>query len=282
MIIKEFFDKPTNTLTYVVHKKDADTAVVIDPVLDLNPESVTLEEKSLQHVIEYLKSNGLSVEMCLETHAHADHLSGAQVLKKYFPDVKVGISERIKEVQKTFTKMFNIEAPTDGSQFDHLFKDYEEIVLAGLKFKVIPTPGHTPACSSYQVDNAVFTGDALFMPDYGVGRCDFPGGSAKSLYHSITKNLYSLPDDTEVFVGHDYQPDGREMKFKSTIGDEKRRNIQLSIETSAEEFVQKREARDKTLSSPRLLFPSIQVNILAGHLPKPESNGTRYLKLPIR
>lgn len=282
MKIKEFFDPNTYTLTYVVYKTDGKEALVIDPVLDFDPETGKIFDDSAKKVVAFLKNNNLEPAMCLETHAHADHLSGSQVLKKYFPALKVAVSERITEVQKIFTKEFNIPGATDGSQFDYLFKDHEEKVVAGLRIREIPTPGHTPACSSYLIEDAVFTGDAMFMPDYGVGRCDFPGGSAKALYHSVTKNLYTLPDSTRVFVGHDYQPNGRALEFQSTIGEEKEKNIQLSAAVSEEEFIAKRNARDKTLKAPRLLLPSIQVNIFAGHLPEPESNGVRYLKTPLK
>ena len=220
--------------------------------------------------------------MCIETHAHADHLSGAQILKRHYPKLQVAVSERITKVQEIFTKAFNIKAPTDGSQFDVLFKDFEQAHVAGLKVQAIPTPGHTPACSSYLIEDAVFTGDALFMPDYGVGRCDFPGGSAADLYDSITGHLFTLPDTTRVFTGHDYQPGGRELRFESTVAEQKEANILLNKDVSREEFVSKRNSRDEKLSAPRLLLPSIQVNILAGHLPEPDSNGVRYLSIPLK
>jgi glyoxylase-like metal-dependent hydrolase (beta-lactamase superfamily II) len=282
MQIKEFFDPDTYTLTYVVHKNGAREAIVIDPVLDLDEASGKITDTSVKKVIAYLEEQKLEPVMCLETHAHADHLSGSQILKKHYPKLSVAISERITEVQKIFTKAFNLEGATDGSQFDYLFRDNEEKTVADLKVKEIPTPGHTPACSSYLIEDAVFTGDAIFMPDYGVGRCDFPSGSAKTLYSSVTKNLFTLPDSTRVFVGHDYQPNGRKLEFVSTIGAQKEKNIQLNASVSEAEFIAKREARDKTLKAPRLLLPSIQVNIFAGHLPEPENNGTRYLKLPLK
>ncbi|MEZ4744325.1 MAG: MBL fold metallo-hydrolase [Bdellovibrionota bacterium] len=275
MIVKEFFDPTTFTLTYVVHKKGAAEAIVIDPVLDYDPASGAIDEHSINLVVEYLRQENLSPAMSLETHAHADHVSASQVLKKYFPEMKVAISSRIVEVQKIFFKAFNLDEPSDGSQFDYLFADNEEVIIAGMKVLEIPTPGHTPACSAYLIEDAVFTGDALFMPDYGVGRCDFPGGDARKLYHSITKNIYSLKSDTRIFVGHDYQPNGRPLKFVTTVGEEKESNIQLDARVSEGEFVEKREARDKTLSAPKLLLPSIQINIMAGHLPEPEANGVR-------
>lgn len=282
MKIKEFFDPDTYTLTYVVHKPGNREAIIIDPVLDLDEASGKITDTSVKKVIAYLEEQQLEPVMCLETHAHADHLSGSQILKKRYPKLTVAISERITEVQKIFTKAFNLNGATDGSQFDYLFRDNEEKTVAGLKVREIPTPGHTPACSSYLIEDAVFTGDAMFMPDYGVGRCDFPGGSAKSLYQSVTRNLFRLPDSTRVFVGHDYQPNGRKLEFASTIGEQKEKNIQLNATVSEADFVARREARDKTLKAPRLLLPSIQVNIFAGHLPEPENNGTRYLKIPLK
>ncbi len=282
MKIQDFYDPDTYTLTYVVHKPGSREAIVIDPVLDFDPASGKIFDQSVKKVLDYLDKNNLEPVMCLETHAHADHLSGSQVLKKKYPKLVVAISERITAVQKIFTKAFNLEGATDGSQFDYLFKDNEEKTIAGLHMREIPTPGHTPACSSYLIEDAVFTGDAIFMPDYGTGRCDFPGGSARSLYRSITQNLYKLPDNTRAFVGHDYQPNGRKLAFETTIGELKEKNIQLNAAVSEEEFVAKREARDKTLKAPRLLLPSIQVNIFAGHLPEPEDNGTRYLKIPLK
>lgn len=282
MKIKEFFDKDTYTLTYVVRPDESDECIVIDPVLDFDPASGKISETSVNEVLAYLDKENLSPVMCLETHAHADHLSGSQILKRHYPNMAVAISERITAVQEVFAKAFNIAVPTDGRPFDYLFKDNETKQVAGLKVKDIPTPGHTPACSSFLIEDALFTGDALFMPDYGVGRCDFPAGSAEDLYDSVTKNIYTLPEDTRVFTGHDYQPGGRELKFESTIKEQKQDNIFLNAKTTKSEFVEKRKSRDKTLAAPRLLLPSIQVNILAGNLPEPDDNGTRYLRLPLK
>jgi glyoxylase-like metal-dependent hydrolase (beta-lactamase superfamily II) len=282
MEIRHFFDPDTSTLTYVVWDKTTQDAIVIDPVLDFDPPSGKVEDHSLSKVVSFLKENSLNLRGILETHAHADHLSGSQLLKQSFPGAILGIGERITLVQRTFQQVFHLpEMKTDGSQFDHLFGDFEEFSFGSLKVKAIPTPGHTPACMSYLLRDAVFTGDALFMPDYGSGRCDFPGGSARELYRSVTHNLYSLPDSTRVFVGHDYMPEGRELRFQTTIGESKCQNIQLRDETSEGEFVAFREARDKTLKAPRLLLPSLQVNIAAGHLPPTEANGKAYLKLPL-
>lgn len=282
MKIKHFFDSDTYTLTYVVSDEATKDAVIIDPVLDFDPPSGAVEDRSIKEVIDYIKTHHLKVKAILETHAHADHLSSSQILKSQFPDALLGIGEQIKSVQEVFKAHFNIAyLKTDGSQFDLLFKPFEEVQFGSLKMKAIPTPGHTPACMSYLFGDAIFTGDALFMPDYGTGRCDFPKGSAKDLYESVSKNLYSLPDDTRVFVGHDYSPNGREMRYETTIGESKKHNIQLKGNTTAAEFIQFREARDKTLKAPRLLLPSIQVNIDAGHLPPKEENGKSYLKLPL-
>lgn len=282
MKIQHFFDQDTFTLTYLVIDEKTKDTVIIDPVLDFDSPSGKIDDHSLQNVLAHIKLNQLNIKAILETHAHADHLSSSQILKQMFPNAIHGIGEKIKIVQEVFKAHFNIdELKTDGSQFDHLFQDYEEIIFGSLHMKAIPTPGHTPACMSYQFSDNLFVGDALFMPDYGTGRCDFPKGSAHDLYHSISKNLYSLPDQTKVFVGHDYSPNGREMQFQTTIGESKLKNIQLKLNTAENEYVEFRESRDKKLAAPRLLLPSIQVNIDAGHLPKKENNGKAYLKLPL-
>lgn len=282
MKIKHFFDPETFTLTYLVTDENTKDTVIIDPVLDFDPPSGLITDKALKPVVEFIKENGLQLKAILETHAHADHLSSSQVLKKIFPNAVLAISEKIIEVQEVFKKHFNIDyLETKGLQFDYLLKDNEEINFGSLKMKAIPTPGHTPACMSFYFDGHVFTGDALFMPDYGTGRCDFPKGSSKVLYNSVSKNLYTLPDEVKVYVGHDYGPDGREIKFQTTIGESKKHNLQLNEKTSENDFINFRDARDKTLKAPRLLLPSIQVNIDAGHLPPQESNGKSYLKLPL-
>lgn len=282
MKIQHFYDLDTFTLTYLVIDEASLDTVIIDPVLDFDPASGKVTDHSLLDVINYVQSNKLNVRAILETHAHADHLSSSQLLKQIFPDAIHGISEKIKVVQEVFKTAFNMpNLKVDGTQFDHLFKDFEQIHFGTLKMTAIPTPGHTPACMSYLFEKNVFVGDTLFMPDYGTGRCDFPKGSAKDLYKSITQNLYTLPDDTQVFVGHDYSPNGREMRFQTTIDESKRQNIQLNLSTTEENYMAFREARDKTLKPPRLLYPSIQVNIDAGHLPVKENNGKSYLKLPL-
>lgn len=285
LAVKDFFDSATWTLTFVAFDEKTKDAVIIDPVLDYDPGASKVSTESVTEVVAFVKNQGLKVHYILETHAHADHLSGSQVLKKEFPTAKVAIGERIRDVQKLFKGVFGLgeNFATDGSQFDQLLKDGQEIVAGALKIKTLFTPGHTPACASYLInDESLFTGDALFMPDYGTGRCDFPAGSAETLYDSVTQRIYSLPDHVKIYVGHDYMPGGRSVEFQSTVGEEKRKNIQLKAETAKAEFIAFRTERDKTLAAPRLLLPSVQVNIAAGNLPVVSDNGTRYLKIPIR
>lgn len=283
MQIKAFYDEATYTLTYVVYDAETRDAVVIDPVLDYEPGASQISLESYQQVVDFIRAENLTLHYVLETHAHADHLSSSQYFKKDFPGVKVGIGANITEVQNVFQKLFNWQdLATDGSQFDVLFKDQEIIEAGSLRFKAINTPGHTPACVSYLAEDAVFTGDALFIEDYGTGRCDFPGGSVEDSYTSIHNKLYNLPDETRVFVGHDYQPDGRELRYETTIGVSKKQNKYLREDTSREEFVSFRTERDKGLAAPKLLLPSVQVNINAGNLPTAEDNGLSYLKIPVR
>lgn len=282
MEIKHFFDNDTFTLTYLVTDPETRDTVIIDPVLDFDQASGKIEDKSAILLRDYISSHNLNVKAILETHAHADHLSSSQVLKQLYPDALVGISKKITVVQETFKGHFNIDyLKTDGMQFDLLLEDHEVYNFGSLKMKAIPTPGHTPACMSFLFGEHVFTGDALFMPDFGTGRCDFPKGCATDLYHSVSKNLYSLANETKVYVGHDYGPNGREILYQTTIGESKKNNIQLKAETTEPEFVEFRTKRDKTLKAPKLLLPSIQVNIDAGHLPPKEENAKSYLKLPI-
>jgi glyoxylase-like metal-dependent hydrolase (beta-lactamase superfamily II) len=282
--VKEFFDKATWTLTYVVYDKQTKDAVILDPVWDYDPASSKMTSQSADQVLSFVESEKLKVHFILETHAHADHVSGSQVLKSKIPGSRIGIGAKITEVQKVFKGVFNLDPnfKTDGSQFDLLLEEGKALTAGTLKIETVYTPGHTPACSSYIIGDAVFTGDALFMPDYGTGRCDFPAGSADQLYTSVHEKLYTLPDNYRVFVGHDYMPNGRPMAFESTIGEEKTKNIQLKQETTRNQFVDFRTTRDKTLAAPRLLLPSVQVNIDAGQLPKPENNGASYLKIPVR
>lgn len=281
--IKEFFDKNTWTLTYVVWDEKTKDALVIDPVMDYDPAASKTSEESAQAVIEFVRSKKLVLHFILETHAHADHLSGSQIIKREFPNAKIAIGEKITKVQEIFKGVFNLpeDFKVDGSQFDRLLKDGEEFFAGAISIKTFFTPGHTPACASYFIDGNVFVGDALFMPDCGTGRCDFPAGSAVDLYHSVHDRIYGLSENTKVYAGHDYQPNGRPLKFTATIAEEKKENIHLQIQTSLEEFVRFRTERDRTLAAPKLLLPSVQVNIDAGHLPGPAKNGKRYLRIPI-
>lgn len=282
--VKEFFDQATWTMTYVVYDAATKDAVILDPVWDYDPAASKMSSQSAEQVLAFVNKNKLKVHYILETHAHADHVSGSQILKEKLPGTKVGIGAKITEVQKVFKDVFNLDPnfKTDGSQFDLLLNEEQVLEAGTLKIKTIYTPGHTPACSSYVIGDAVFTGDALFMPDYGTGRCDFPAGSADDLYTSVHDKLYQLPDDYRVFVGHDYLPDGRALAFETSIAEEKAKNVQLKHDTSRNQFVEFRNTRDKTLAAPRLLLPSVQVNIDAGKLPAPEKNGTSYLKIPVR
>lgn len=282
--VKEFFDRATWTLTYVVYDEKTKDAVILDPVWDYDPSASKLSTASAMEVLRFVKELNLNVHYILETHAHADHISGSQVLKQHLPQAKVGIGARITEVQKLFKNFFNLDGnfKEDGSQFDVLLEEGKTLTAGSLAIDTLYTPGHTPACGTYVIGDAVFTGDALFMPDYGTGRCDFPAGSSADLFHSVHEKIYKLPDHYRVFVGHDYMPNGRDVAFESTIGEEKRKNIQLNMETTKESFIAFRDSRDKTLAAPRLLLPSVQVNIDAGKMPKAESNGTSYLKIPMR
>lgn len=270
-------------MTYVVFDSKTLDAVIIDPVWDYDPASSKLSLRAIKPVIEFAESQKLKVHFVLETHAHADHVSGAQLLRERWPAVKVGIGEHIREVQKVFKTIYNFpdSFATDGSQFDLLLNEQNVLRAGSLEIKTIFTPGHTPACSTYLIGDAAFVGDAIFMPDYGTGRCDFPSGSADELYTSIHEKLFKLPDSTRVFVGHDYLPGGRELAYETTMGEEKEKNIQLKQQTTRDEFIQFRTSRDKMLSAPRLLLPSIQMNIDAGRLPIAEKNGTAYLKIPV-
>ncbi|MEM9489288.1 MAG: MBL fold metallo-hydrolase [Myxococcota bacterium] len=276
MKIEAFYDQRTSTITYVVCDLVGKDAVVIDPVLDYDPAASATSYEAVNRVTRFLREHDLTLHLVLETHAHADHLSGSQILKRRFPKARLGIGERITLVQKTFKSIFDLpdDFATDGSQFDVLFGDGETVSAGALRFEVIATPGHTPACVSYRFGDAVFTGDALMMPDMGTGRCDFPEGSAETLYRSITERLYALPDSTRVFVGHDYQPGGRAVAYETTIAAEKAGNVHLPADRSEQAFVAFRRERDATLSAPSLLLQSVQVNVAAGALP-------RILRIPI-
>jgi glyoxylase-like metal-dependent hydrolase (beta-lactamase superfamily II) len=283
MKIKTFFDPRTSTLTHLVWDEHTRDAVVIDPVLDFEPTTGRVWTESAERVATFAKAEDLKVHYALETHAHADHLSGGQVFVEQF-GAKTVISREIKAVQEVFAPVFGKggDFPLDGSQFDALVEHGEVLEAGALQLEVIHTPGHTPACVTWKIEDALFTGDALFMPDFGTGRCDFPAGSAEDLYDSVTNRLYVLPDDTRVFVGHDYQPGDRELAWETTIGASKAENKQLTATTDREDFVSWRTERDATLSAPRLLLPSIQVNIDAGRLPAADAEGGRHLRLPLK
>jgi glyoxylase-like metal-dependent hydrolase (beta-lactamase superfamily II)/rhodanese-related sulfurtransferase len=275
-----FFDPDTFTLTDVVFDRASRDAVVIDPVLDYDVLASRTSTRSLERVASFVGERELRVHYTLETHAHADHLSGSQWLRAHY-GANIAIGERIRDVQQTFRDALDLpHVATDGRQFDRLLADGDVLVAGTLRVETIATPGHTPACVTYRIGDAVFTGDALFMHDYGTGRCDFPSGSAAALYDSVTR-LYTLPDETRVFPGHDYQPNGREVAWQTTIGRSKRENPQLRADTAKADFVAMRTARDRTLQAPRLLYPSVQINIDGGRLPPPHGNGRMYLTIPI-
>jgi len=283
MQIKAFFDPRTSTLTYLVWDAETGDAAVIDPVLDFDPKTGRVWTESADVVVAFARGEGLKVHLVLETHAHADHLSGSQrFVEASGSEVVIGTG--ISAVQSVFAPVFDKgdDFPIDGSQFDKLVEHGEVLEAGSLRIEAIATPGHTPACVTYKIGDAIFTGDSLFMPDFGTGRCDFPAGSADDLYDSVVGRLYALPDSTRVFVGHDYQPGGRELAWETTIGESKAKNKQLRADTDRAEFVTWRRERDATLDAPRLLLPSIQVNIDAGRLPEPRDNGRRYLAIPLK
>lgn len=279
--IRSFFDQSTNTITYLVIDPQTRTAAIIDPVLDYDHRSGRVGTEAADRVLQVLSKERLIVQWILETHAHADHLSAAPYLQQK-TGAKVGIGEHISEVQRLFTPVFNLDDVSgDGSEFDHLFRDGEHFKLGQLDVEVMHTPGHTPACISYRIGDAVFVGDTLFMPDYGTARADFPGGSAAQLYRSIQR-LLALPPETRVFVCHDYKAPGRdEFAWETTVRAETEQNVHLQGGTNEEQYVKLRTARDATLAAPTLLLPSIQVNIRAGRLPPAESNGVSYLRIPL-
>lgn len=282
MQIKTFFDEPTNTLTYVVWDQKTRDAVVIDPVLNFDPLAWQTSTESVDEVMAYAQQHQLRVHYVLETHAHADHLTGAQLLKARL-NTPIVIGERIKEVQRTFRLVFDLPDgfSVNGDQFDKLVADGERLVAGSLAIDVISTPGHTPACVTYKIEDAIFTGDALFMDDYGTGRADFPNGSSSDLYESIHDKLYTLPDATRVFVGHDYLPNGRSLRYETTIGNSKANNPLLRQETTKAEFIAVRDGRDAKLAPPALIYQSLQVNANGGQLPPAHANGVRYMNMPV-
>jgi glyoxylase-like metal-dependent hydrolase (beta-lactamase superfamily II) len=281
MQVRAFFDEPTSTLTYVAYDPVSRDAVVIDPLLDFDPLTWRTSTTSLGHVVDFVREHELRVHWILDTHAHADHLSGMDALQRAL-GAPTAIGARITVVQETCKEIYDLpELPADGRQFDRLLEDGDVLQAGALAVRALHTPGHTPACMSYLLRDAVFTGDALFMPDYGTGRADFPRGDAATLYDSILHKLYTLPDDTRVFVGHDYLPGGRPLEYETTIRESRERNIQLRQGTTKADFIAFRRQRDATLTPPRLILQSLQVNIDAGRLPAPAANGMRYLKLPL-
>ena len=280
-IVKSFFDTATATFTYVVYEKEGSSCAVIDSVLHFDQRSGRTNSSSVEPVVAFIESMKLRVEWILETHAHADHLSAAQLIKKQLGG-KVAMSQHIQKVQTTFKGIFNLEGSfiPDGSQFDYLIQDGEQLVCGDLIFQCFGVPGHTPACMAYQCGDSIFVGDTLFPPDVGTARCDFPGGDAHSLYRSI-KRILSFPDDTKLYMCHDYPPSGREVQCFTTVAQQRKDNIHIHDGVSEDEFVNMRKNRDATLEMPTLILPSIQINIRAGHFPPKESNQVSYLKLPL-
>lgn len=280
--IKAFFDEATNTVSYLVWDPATKEAAVIDPVLNFDHRSGEANVHSADAMLDEAERLGLTIMQILETHAHADHLSGAPYIKLQ-TGAKICIGEHIKDVQRIFRPVFNaMDVSGDGSEFDHLFKDGERFKLGSLDGEVIYTPGHTPACVSYKIGDAVFVGDTMFMPDYGTARADFPGGDARQLYRSIQRVL-SLPAATRLFMCHDYKAPGRDRyAWETTVGEELARNVHVHEGVSEDDFVKMRTTRDATLATPLLLLPSIQVNIRAGKFPPAEANGVRYLKVPVK
>ena len=279
--IKGFFDEETSTISYVVYDMTSKKCAVIDSVLDFDFSSGTIDYHNAEKIISFIEKMKLDIEWLIETHVHADHLSASPYIQKKLGG-KIGISEKISDIQNIFGKTFNAgtEFQRDGSQFDRLFKDNDEYKIGSMKCKVINTPGHTPACTAHVIGNSIFVGDTLFMPDLGSARADFPGGDARELYRSIQKIL-SYPDDTLIFVCHDYPPTSRKVEWVTTVGEQKKKNIHVKTSIGEDEFVKVREARDKTLNMPKLIIPSIQVNMRAGNLPPAEDSGDVFIKVPI-
>ncbi|MBX2811485.1 MAG: MBL fold metallo-hydrolase [Myxococcales bacterium] len=284
MVVDVFVDDGTETFSYLVWDRKTLDALVIDPVLNYEPVGSTIHTESVEKLLKAIKYKELHVLYVLETHAHADHLSGSQMLKRVFPDIKIAIGEKITKVQEVFKDVFGLPDtfPTDGSQFDRLIRDGDSFCVGSIGVEAIATPGHTPACMTYKIGDRLFVGDALFMPDMGTGRCDFPAGSAEDLYESIMNRIYKQPDATRIFVGHDYCPGGRERAYETTVGAEKKYNIQLGGGTSKEGFISFRKTRDATLSAPELLYQSVQINVDGGHLPSLARTGGPWLRIPIR
>lgn len=280
--IKAFFDEPTFTVSYVVTDPETKVCAVVDSVLDYDPASGRTEKTSANEIIDHIRKNGLALEWILETHVHADHLSAAPYIQDALGG-KIAIGSEITAVQNIFGKVFNAgsEFERDGSQFDRLFEDGDTFCIGELQARALHTPGHTPACMTYVVQDAAFVGDTLFMPDYGTARADFPGGDARQLYRSI-KRVLALPSETRLFMCHDYKAPGRDdFRWETTVADERANNIHVRDGITEDAFVAMREARDAQLSLPTLILPSVQINMRAGDLPPPEDNGQRYIKIPI-
>jgi glyoxylase-like metal-dependent hydrolase (beta-lactamase superfamily II) len=280
--VKAFFDTATNTVSYVVSEPNGRACAVIDSVLDYDSASGRTDTKSADDIVEWITSEGLKTEWILESHVHADHLSAAPYLQEKLGG-KIGIGRNITVVQDTFGKVFNegTEFQRDGSQFDALFDEGDSFHIGQLRGDVLHTPGHTPACMTYVIGDAAFVGDTLFMPDFGTARCDFPGGSSEMLFQSIQKIL-NLPDETRIFVGHDYKAPGRDQfAWETTVGEQKALNIHIGQGRSMDDFTQMRDARDATLGMPRLILPSLQVNMRAGNMPEPDEQGDVFLKIPV-
>ena len=278
--VKAFFDPQTWTYTYVVYESKGSACIVIDSVLNYDPKSGRTKTESADEVIAFIKNNHLQLEWILETHAHADHLTAAPYIQEKLGG-KIAIGDHITSVQKVFKGVFNLDdVAVDGSQFDALIKEGEVIQFGNLSFKALYVPGHTPACMAYEIGDSIFVGDTLFMPDVGTARCDFPGGSASNLYRSI-QSILKYPPSTKLYMCHDYPPEGRSPEYQSTVADQKKNNIHVHDGVTEEQFVAMRNKRDSGLPMPVLILPSIQVNIRAGHMPKPEGNGTAYLKIPL-
>jgi glyoxylase-like metal-dependent hydrolase (beta-lactamase superfamily II) len=281
MLIEPFFDEVTNTVSYIVLDRTAHVCAIVDSVLDYDPKAGRTSTRSADRIIARVRELGAQVEWILETHVHADHLSAAPWIQQQLGG-RLAIGSNIVTVQKVFGKLFNAgsDFARDGRQFDRLFADGDTFTIGTLQARALHTPGHTPACMSYVIEDAAFVGDTLFMPDYGTARCDFPGGDARTLYRSI-RRLLSLPPETRLFMCHDYMPDGRAALWESTVAEQRAQNIHVHDGVAEDDFVAMRNARDATLDMPVLILPSVQVNMRAGHLPEPEDNGTRYLKIPI-
>jgi len=281
-VIRAFFDEPTHTVSYLVADPATRQAAVIDPVLDYDENSGEVDTRSVEAILKSAAEQDIEIVWALETHAHADHLSGAPYIKAK-TGARIGIGEHITDVQRIFRPIFNAtDLKADGSDFDHLFKDGERFAIGELAAEVLYTPGHTPADISYKIEDAVFVGDTLFMPDYGTARADFPGGDARQLYHSI-KKLLALPDATRLFMCHDYKAPGRDhYAWETTVKDERDHNVHIGGSKGEDDFVAMRTARDAKLATPKLLLPSIQVNIRAGRFPPAEANGVRYLRIPVK